>query len=157
MPTNPSGKRQSLQSTGTFNPRAGYVRHDLFQHSDFFDPEDLLQLKYETLRALEQDGYSIARAAGEFGLSRPTIYQAQSQFVAGGLEGLLPHKRGPKQAHKLTAEVRQYLQEQLEADPQLNGAELARRVRQRFQVALHRRTIEKALKTKAKRGRRSPR
>jgi transposase len=157
MPDNPIGKRRSLQSTGTFNPRASYVRHDLFQHSDFFDPEDLLQLKYETLRALEQDGYSIARAAGEFGLSRPTIYQAQSQFVAGGLEGLLPHKRGPKQAHKLTAEVRQYLQEQLGADSQLNGAELARRVRQRFQVALHRRTIEKALKTKAKRGRRSPR
>lgn len=156
MPKDPSSKRQALQATGTFNPRAGQVRHALFQHAEFFDPEDLLQLKYETLRALERDGYSIAQAAGEFGLSRPTIYQARSQFQAGGLEGLLPHKRGPKQPHKLTAEVCQFLQEERQADPHLAGLELARRVRRRFGLTLHRRTIEKALKPKVKRGRSSP-
>ena len=156
MPDDPPSKRQALLATGTFNPRAAHVHHALFQDSDFFDPEDLLQLKYETVRALEQDGCSIAQAAGEFGLSRPTIYQARSQFQEGGLEGLLPHKRGPKQPHKLTAEVRQYLQDDRQADAELNGPELARRVRRRFGVKLHRRTIEKALKPKAKRGPRSP-
>ena len=148
-----TAKRQALQATGTFNRRASQVCQSLFQHSDFFDPEDLLQLKYETLRALRQDDYSIARAAGEFGLSRPTIYQAQRQFQQAGLEGLLPGKRGPKQPHKLTAPVRQYLQEQRLAEPSLNGPTLAGRVRQRFGVKLHRRTIEKALHPKAKRGR----
>jgi transposase len=156
MADTPHSKRQALQATGTFNARADRVRHALFQPGEFFDPEDLLQLKYETLRALEQDGYSIAQAAGDFGLSRPTIYQARSQFQEGGLEGLLPHKRGPKRPHKLTAEVRQYLQDERQADPQLAGLELTRRVRQRFGVKLHRRTIEKALKPKAKRGRQSP-
>jgi transposase len=156
MPPQASPKRQALQATGTLNPRAAHVRHGLFQHSDFFDPQDLLQLKYETLRALEQEDCSIARAAQEFGLSRPTIYQAQNQFQAGGLEGLLPRKRGPKHAHKLTEPVRQYLADQVRAEPAVGGPELARRVRQRFGIKLHRRTIEKALKSKAKRGPQTP-
>ena len=153
MPDPANPKRQALQTTGTFNPRADQVRHPLFQQSDFFDPQDLLQLKYETLRALEADGYSIAQAAREFALSRPTIYQAQGQFQQTGLEGLLPRKRGPHQAHKLTAQVRQYLQELAGSEPALPAKELARRVRQRFKVKLHPRTIQKALHPKAKRGR----
>lgn len=155
MPSSPFPKRQALQATGTFNPRADQVRHPLFCHSDFFDPQDLLQLKYETLRALQQEDCSLAQAAREFGLSRPTIYQAQNQFQAGGLEGLLPHKRGPKQPHKLTTAVRQYLEAQAKSNPEAKGPELVRRVRRRFGVKLHRRTIEKALQSKVKRGPRS--
>src|SRR5689334_4098347 len=57
MPTDPEAKRKALQASGTFNPRAAQVLHPLFQQSSFFDPEDLLQLKYETLRALEVESY----------------------------------------------------------------------------------------------------
>ena len=153
MPDQPPTKRQALQASGTFNPRHGRVRHPLFQGSDFFDPQDLLQLKYESLRAVQKEQYSIARAASEFGLSRPTLYQAQAHFVAQGLEGLLPGKRGPRQAHKLTAEVRQYLEQERSAHPELSARQLASRVRQRFRLKVHPRTLEKALKPKAKRGR----
>ena len=152
MPPDSSAKRQALRATGTFNPRAAKVQHTLFQRSDFFDPEDLLQLKYETLRTLEKDGYSMAQAAREFGLSRPTIYQAQHEFRQQGLEGLLPHKRGPQKPHKLTEEVVQFLRELATAQPTLSSEELAGRIRQRFEVRLHPRTIEKALKSRAKRG-----
>jgi transposase len=152
----PEAKRRALQASGTFNPRHDRVRHALFQHSDFFDPRDLLQLKYETLRAVEQDGYSIARAATDFGLSRPTIYQAQTHFEERGLEGLLPAKPGPKHPHKLTAEVRGHLQALLQAEPELRAGELARRVRRRLKIKLHPRTIEKALRSEAKRGRHQP-
>jgi transposase len=153
MPPNPQAKRQALHATGTFNPRAAHVRHPLFEPSSFFDPEDLLQLKYETLRALEVEHCPVAKAARDFGLSRPTIYEAQTQFQQQGLQGLLPHKRGPKAAHKLTGEVLQYLREQAASDPGADAQELARRVRQRCAVTLHPRTIQKALKAKAKRGR----
>jgi transposase len=153
--SDPKAKRQALQASGTFNPRQDRVRHALFQQSDFFDPCDLLQLKYETLRALQQEGYSIARAAADFGLSRPTIYQAQDHFQEQGLEGLLPDKPGPKSPHKLTADVRQHLRELRQAEPKLKARELARRVRQRFHLKLHPRTIEKASKSEAKRGRRN--
>jgi len=153
MPTDPEAKRKALQASGTFNPRAAQVLHPLFQQSSFFDAEDLLQLKYETLRALEVESYPIAKAARDFGLSRPTIYEAQSQFQERGLEGLLPHKRGPKAAHKLTDEVLQYVKDQIASESDIKAEELARRVRQRFGVKLHPRTIQKALNGRAKRGR----
>jgi transposase len=153
MPDQLDPKRQALRDNGTFNPRADQVQHPLFRQSDFFDPQDLLQLKYETLRALEADRYSIAQAAREFGLSRPTIYQAQSQFQQQGLEGLLPHKRGPHNPHKLTAAVRNYLEELSAAEPGLSAEELSHRVRERFKIELHPRTIQKALRPKAKKGR----
>ena len=153
MTSDPQAKQKALQATGTLNPRAAQVRHPLFQKSGFFDPEDLLQLKYETLRAMEVESCPMAKAAREFGLSRPTIYEAQSQFQQQGLAGLLPHKRGPKAAHKLTAEIRQYLQAQLAAEPGVKAEELARRALQRYAVKLHSRTIQKALRVKVKRGR----
>jgi transposase len=153
MPADPHTKREALRTTGTFNPRAAQVHHPLFQQSPFFDPEDLLQLKYETLRAVELEKCPVAKAARDFGLSRPTIYEAQTQLQQQGLEGLLPHKRGPKAAHKLTDEILRYVQEQAAAQPEINAEELARRVRQRFAVKLHPRTLQKALSSKAKRGR----
>ena len=153
MPPDADTKQQALQDTATFNPRSDQVRHPLFAQSEFFDPRDLLQLKYETLRALKVDGYSIAKAATEFGLSRPTIYQAQEQFEQLGLEGLLPRKRGPKNPHKLTEPIWQFLQELQVTQPELDARQFVRRVRQRFRIKLHPRTIEKAFKSKAKRGR----
>ncbi len=150
----PSAKRQALQASGTFNPRHARVRHPLFQGSEFFDPQDLLQLKYESLRALQKEQYSLARAASEFGLSRPTLYQAQAHFAARGLEGLLPGKRGPRQAHKLTPEVRQFLEQLRASQPDLSASQMAGRLRQRFKLKVHPRSIEKALNPpKAKRGR----
>jgi transposase len=156
MPNNISltSKRQVLQDSGTFNPRHARVRHPLFQGSEFFDPEDLLQLKYESVRALQQEQCSIAQAARQFGLSRPTLYQARAHFQAHGLEGLLPGKRGPRMAHKLTPEVRAYLQELSTTEPTLRARQMAARIRKRFQVTVHPRTLEKALQPRAKRGRR---
>ena len=40
------------------------------------------------------------------------LYEAQENFRQEGLGGLLPQKRGPKKARKLTPEVRLYLEEQ---------------------------------------------
>jgi len=151
--TDPASKRQALQASGTFNRRADRVRHPLFQKSEFFDPQDLLQVKYESLRAVQKDQCSLARAASEFGLSRPTLYQAQAHFKTQGVEGLLPGKRGPRGAHKLTPRVRQFLAELGAAEPELNARQLAARVRQRFKLKVHPRTLEKALQPKAKRGR----
>ncbi len=148
-------KIQALRSNGTLNPHPDKVRHHRFVGTEFFDPHDLLQLKYETLRAIEIDGQPIAQAAVDFGLSRPTIYQAQKSFQEAGLEGLFPHKRGPKGPHKLTPEVWQHLEQSLAAQPELKADELVRQIRQRFEIKVHVRTVEKAL-YKAKKGRPIP-
>jgi transposase len=103
---------------------------------------------------VQQEQYSLARAASEFGLSRPTLYQAQAHFAAQGVEGLLPGKRGPRRAHKLTPEVLQFLEQVRAAEPGLSARQLTRRLRQRFKLQVHPRTVEKALRQpKAKRGR----
>ena len=144
MPPNPQ-KIQALRSCGALNRHPEKVRHPSFEESDFFDPHDLVQLKYETLRAVEVDGRPIAAAAADFGLSRPTIYQAQENFRQNGVEGLLPRKRGPKKPRKLTPEVSDYMRKELSHDPDLKPGALARSVRERFGIILHPRTIEKAL------------
>jgi transposase len=154
MPPDPK-KIQALRSSGTLNPRPEKVRHARFADTEFFDPHDLVQVKYETLRAVETDGQPLAQAAVDFGLSRPTVYQARQAFQTAGIEGLFPHKRGPKSPHKLKPEVRQYLEEALASSPELKAGELAQQVRRRFGVQVHPRTLEKALR-KAKGGRQVP-
>jgi hypothetical protein len=89
-------KRQTLRRHGTLNPQPESVTHPLFQNSDFFDPDDLLQVKYEMLRQVHVDQQSISEAAHDFGFSRPSFYQAQAALQQDGVFGLLPHKRGPQ-------------------------------------------------------------
>ena len=95
-------KIESLRNQGTLNVHPEQVRDELFLGHDFFDPSDLLQVKYEMLRKRRVEGASVTRAAEVFGFSRPSFYQALEAFEAEGLSGLIPHRRGPKQAHKLT-------------------------------------------------------
>lgn len=147
MPRPPldDSKLQSLRELGTCNPRPQAVTDDLFTDSEFFDPRDLVQVKYEMLRRVEKEGRSITEAATRFGFSRPSFYQAQAAFQAGGLARLVPRKRGPKKAHKLTAEILEFIRETRQEDPSLRTADLVSRIKERFDLAVHPRTIERGL------------
>ena len=149
VPPNPK-KIEALRSCGALNRHPEEVRNPLFTENDFFDPHDLVQLKYETLRAVEVEGRPLAQAALDSGLSRPTIYEARENFRQEGIEGLLPEKRGPKKPRKLTPQVRGYLEELVALNPDLKAAVLVQRVRRRFGVLLHVRTVEKALQKKGR-------
>lgn len=136
-------KRQSLRHQGTLNPRPRAVTDDLFTDSEFFDPHDLVQVKYEMLRRVEKEGRSISESATRFGFSRPSFYQAQAAFQAGGLARLVPRKRGPKKPHKFTLEILKFIREARQQDPSLRTADLVSRVKARFHLAVHPRTIER--------------
>jgi transposase len=138
-------KTQALRQSGTLNPRPQDVGNELFGEQEFFDPRDLVQVKYEMLRRVSKDGDSISEAAASFGFSRPSFYQAQTAFKADGLAGLVPHKRGPKQGHKLTAEIVQFLRKARGDDAGLKVTALARLVQERFGTTIHPRTIERRL------------
>jgi len=138
-------KLQSLRQQATLHPRPQAVTDELFAGSEFFDPRDLVQVKYEMLRRVEKDGHSITDAATRFGFSRPSFYQARTAFQAGGLAALVPLKRGPKRAHKLTAEVLDFIQQTRQEDPSLRAADLVGRIQERFNVVVHPRTIERGL------------
>ena len=109
--TRPSPKLRALHGSGTLNLRAEAVLDPAFAHSDFFDPRDLVQVKYEMLRRVRTEGQPVADTASLFGVSRPTFYKAQTDFERCGLVGLLPAKRGPHGPHKITAEVRRFIED----------------------------------------------
>jgi transposase len=97
------------------------------------------------LRRVEKDGQSVTEAAAKFGFSRPSFYQAQSTLAQRGLAGLIPLKRGPKQARKLSAAVVEFIQQARQDNPSLSARDLARRIQERFNVTVHPRTIERGL------------
>jgi transposase len=138
-------KMRALQQSGTLNPRPQDVHDELFREKEFFDARDSLQVKYEMLRRVSQEGHSISQAAAAFGFSRPSFYQAQSAFETSGVAGLVPQKRGPKKGHKLTTEILDFVREARAEDADVRTADLVQRVRERFGVELHSRTIERGL------------
>jgi transposase len=151
-PSSPA-KRDSLRREGALNPHPQTVTDLLFQGSDFFDRDDLIQVKYEMLRRVEIDKQPVSQAASAFGLSRPTFYQAQSGFAENGLAGLLPQKRGPRHPHKLTVEVLGFISQARAEDPALLLDAMVKAVRERFGVTVHPRSIERALARQEKKRR----
>lgn len=152
-PRRPDPKQQSLREQGVLHRRAEAVTDELFVELDFFDPRDLLQVKYEMLRRVEADGYSVSAAAAAFGLSRPSFYEARAAWEREGLAGLLPQKRGPHGGHKLTEEVVALLRRLAAEDAALTPAVLAARVAAHFGVQVHPRSIERALQRAEKKRR----
>ena len=138
-------KSDALREHDCLHPHPEKVTDEAFAASEFFDPRDLVQVKYEMLRRVRVDGLAVSRSAACFGLSRPSYYQAQAAYEAGGLPALLPKKPGPRQAHKLTEEVLALLHETLQEQPDLRSQDLVGLIEARFGVSVHPRSIERAL------------
>ena len=136
-------KIYALQRNGTFNKRAEAVQDPLFAENDFFDPQDLLQVKYEMLRRAGLDGQSITEVCSWFGFSRLSFYRLRAAFRQSGIAGLLSRKRGPRKAHKLSDEVMGFVEK---AKDEGHGTDAVKRlIEDRFEVRVHRRSIERAL------------
>ena len=138
-------KRNALRQANALHPHPDEVKSSLFLEGDFFDRRDLVQVKYEMLRSVRVDDASVVDAAAAFGLSRPSYYEALDAFSRLGVLGLLPRKRGPRRAHKLAAEVVDFVRELRSADPNVRPAELVLRIQERFEITVHPRSIERAL------------
>jgi transposase len=143
-------KAVELKRTGTLNSHPDSVSDRRFQENPFFDPKDLLQVRYEMLRHHRVEGVSIVEVATRFGVSRPTVYQAQAAFQQAGLSGLLPKQRGPKEGHKLSAEVVEYVRSLRTAEPGLTTVACVQAIQKKFGFAVHRRSLERALASKKK-------
>ena len=102
-------KVAALQAERSLNPRPDDVQDPSFAASEFFDPRDLVQVKYEMVRQVRVDGQPVSRSAAAFGFSRPSFYQAAAAVDAAGLAGSGP---GPArasagaQAHRRGGRVR---------------------------------------------------
>lgn len=144
-------KEKALRDHGAFNTHP--VQDELFVGSEFFDPRDLVQVKYEMLRKVHKEGKSISGAADGFGFSRPSFYKTKADFEREGVMGLIPRKRGPKGGHKLTAEVLDFVEGFKAQGEQPGISALMGRIEERFGLRVHRRTLERAL---GRRGKKTP-
>src|SRR3990170_1665623 len=133
MSSNAEGdeKVRALRTHRALNPSPERVTDDRFRGGGFFDPRDIVQVKYEMVRRV-QDGSSVSRAAAAYGLSRPTFYQAQEALVSDGLAGLVPRRTGPKGGHKLTDEVMRFVGQVRATSPGASSKELACQVSEHF-------------------------
>jgi len=138
-------KVAALRAERSLNPRPEEVTDEAFGASEFFDPRDLVQVKYEMVRRARVDGVPVSRSAAAFGFSRPSFYQAAAAVDAHGLAGLVPARPGPRRAHKLTGEIVAFARQARENDPGLRSTELAGLITGRFGVSVHPRSVERAL------------
>jgi transposase len=139
-------RQQALEAQGATHPHPQAVTDPLFRDSAFFDPNDLVQVKYEMLRSVQKEGRAVVEVAEAFGLSRPVFYVTRELFEHEGLPGLLPRKRGPKQPHKLNDEALAMLAQAIqEAGRMLKGEELATLLAQRSGIQAHPRSILRRL------------
>src|SRR5258708_35629295 len=110
-------KTRALAASRTLNPRPEKVSDPAFAPGSFFDPADLVQVKYEMVRQSETGGAPAARAASAFGFSRQSLYTARAALHEQGLAGLLPGNPGPKSGRKPTEAVISNLDERQPASP----------------------------------------
>ncbi len=145
-------KTESLKRCGALNPHPQKVAEKMFSDSafEFFDPRDLVQVKYEMLRAVDKQGRSVKQASEAFGFSRPAFYQAQSQFKQQGVTGLAKKRPGPKSAHKLTDDILAFIEEKVKEGKPLRARKLAPLIMEKFGKDVHPRTIERAVTRRKK-------
>jgi transposase len=141
----PPLKVEALRDEGTLNPIPEQVRDPKFRDNEFFDPHDIVQVKYEMLRRVSVENASVSAASEEYGVSRPTYYQTKASFDKAGVAGLVPGKRGPRGPHKLRGEALAFVQQQLVAGEPVRARKLAKLVRHKFDLNIHPRTIERAV------------
>jgi transposase len=138
-------KVAALRSERSLNPRPERVLDAAFLSSGFFDARDLLQVKYELVRRVQVDAWSVTRAVGAFGFSRPSFYAAAAALGEAGLPGLLAERPGPKRSHKLGAELLAFVLEQLAAGSAERPRELVAVIEACYGVRVHPRSIERAV------------
>ncbi len=140
-----TAKRRALDQNNTLNKNADKVTDPKFKNAAFFDPDDLLQVKYEMLRSNQKDGTGIIKASKSFGFSRITFYKLSKAFNENGLVGLIPQKKGPRRAHKLTREVMEFVDRLIEQKPEIKTDGIRQEIKERFDLTVHKRSIERAI------------
>lgn len=133
-------KEDALRANGTYNSNYSNVTENRFHENDFYDPMDLVQVKYEMLReALNNPSRNIGELAHDYGFSRAAFYKIKEAYEAKGTIALIPNKSGPKQAHKLTGEYQAFI----DKHPKSSSEELRILLMNEKGLNVSKRTIER--------------
>jgi len=139
-------KEDSLKKNNSFNHNHENVKADIFRTTPFFDKRDLVQVKYEMVRAVSNAEGTVTEIASNFGFSRKGYYQISKAFKDGGLGALAPKKTGPQKPHKLTPNATVFIDSYLAAKPKAKAAELSAALESEMGISIHPRTVYRYLK-----------
>ena len=133
-------KEDILKANGTYNRSHNKVTAQKFLTGGFYDPMDIIQVKYEMLReALESPHRNITELACSYGFSRASFYKIKQAYEKNGVQALASNKSGPRQAHKLTAEYQSFIDDH----PTAGSGEIRLRLQNERGLTVSRRTIER--------------
>ena len=139
-------KARSLREHHALHPHPEKVSDDAFQQHEFLDSRDGVQVRYEMLRRHRLEGKPVSEVARAFGVSRQAFYVTDAAFSEHGIPGLLPRRRGPKEAHKCTEEVLDFVRQW-----RPEGKEtLTEAIRRHFGVTINPRSIARAVARRKK-------
>jgi transposase len=136
-------KVKILKENGSFNRNAFSVASPLFQSNPYFDAKDLVQVKYEMLRAVKNNELSVSEASRQFGFSRTAYYKIERRFMEAGVDGLCLQKTGPKSPAKVTGDVLSFASDLKANHPDITNDEIIREIRTQKGVTIHKRSLQR--------------
>jgi len=98
------------------------------------------------LRRVSKEKYPVKKASDCFSMSRQNFYKVKDAFEQKGMTGLLPGKRGPKRAHKITEDIIRFIKTIVEQTPTLTKDQIAQKIEEDFNLVIHPRTIGRVLR-----------
>ena len=137
------GKKDFLLGNRTYNKHYEKVKSAKFIGDEFFDPMDIVQVKYEMLKEVMKDGKAVSNAAYDYGFSRTAYYGIKAAFDKQGVSGLAPEKPGPKKPHKMTPEYQTQIDDYLARQPGISSGEIAESLSKDSSITVSKRTIER--------------
>ena len=136
-------KQEILLENGTYNRNYGKVVEQRFISDEFYDPQDLVQVKYEMLRTANETRRSVEEIAGNFGFSRAAFYKIRTSYEKEGVSAFVPDKSGPKNARKLTSEHQEFIDIYLAQNPNASSSGIVEILYNERGLKISKRTVER--------------
>jgi transposase len=136
-------KIEILISNGTYNKNYKKITNTKFVTNSFYDPMDIVQVKYEMLKEIIDSKQSIKRISKEFGFSRTSFYKIKEAYESRGLSALIPQKTGPKKPKKLTEFYQEYIDEYIVKNPKASSNEVTEILKKDTGISINKRTVER--------------
>ncbi len=145
-------KQSRLKESNTFNTNSDKITARIFADNRLMDPQDLLQVRYEMVRAIECEDRPIREICEEYGVSPSTARRYRDDLRRGGLIALVPEQKGPSGPTKLTKEAAEFIDAYLDESPGSSGGKIHNALESRLHLGLSKRTVERYLSKKGQGG-----
>ena len=127
-----------------------------FIKSDLFDSRDLLQVRYEIVRSLEEGDITLDEVPAKYGVSSVTAKRYVRNLKEGGLIALVPERKGPKGPSSLDDESLRFIDSYIAEHPKASGRAVHEALESERHLGISKRTVERYLSSKKAKSGRGP-